>query len=166
MIRSKKRNAVKIPAALRGAFSFVEEVVDATEPIEVIVTEKDCSKDARSLDPSECAMARAVKRQFAAKGAIIGLSKSYVVMGKRAIRFSTPQSVAREITTFDRHHDFSPGEYRLSPVSPSSQFGSVRSRKSMKGGSGSSGKSPADNARLIVRHRSVRVRNLPTGSGK
>ncbi len=103
---------------LRRHFPGVEEVVDATKAVKVIVGKRD-NRRGKKGQPTECAMARAMKREFNADGVIIGLSRSYIVKGKKAIRFQTTDTVAREIVSFDRHQDFAPGIYSLSPISPS-----------------------------------------------
>lgn len=100
----------------------VTVVVDAAEPISVTVTRAD-SDSGHSLEVTECALAIACKREFKLVGAIIGLSFSYLIRGTTAFRFHTPTSVAREITTFDRHHDFAPGTYSLRPVTPVHRLG-------------------------------------------
>jgi len=138
----------KISRFLRRHFPNVEEVADATKPVKVIVKSSDSVTGKRKA-PTECAMARAMKREFDADGVIIGLSRSYIIKGRKAIRYHTPDTVARELVSFDRHHDFAPGIYSLSPMSPSSLQRSGT-------GTPSSGSNPA----RIVHKRTVRVRTL------
>jgi hypothetical protein len=88
----------------------VKRVVDAKRPINVTVTADDC-KNAKKGAPSECAMARAFSKNF--DGAIISKSVSYLVRGTKAFRYRTPESVTREIVSFDRNNDFAPGDYGL-----------------------------------------------------
>jgi len=133
-------------------FPNVETVVDATKAVEVSVNRRDC-KDAKKLNPSECALARAAKRELHADGVIIGMGTSYVIRGKQAIRFDTPESVRREIVSFDRHQDFAPGDYYLTPKSPTGRIGASGSR-SKKGGNHSSRRKM---------HHSARVRVLSKG---
>lgn len=109
------------PRSIRRAFPQVEHVIDAKRPVIVHVTDKDC-KGAEPLNPTECALAKATKREFKVDAVVIGLSTSYLIKGKKAIRFVTGQAIAREIVSFDRHSDFQPGEYRLVPKSPGSSF--------------------------------------------
>jgi hypothetical protein len=144
----------RVPRSLRKMFPKVEYAVDAHAPVYVTVGDKDC-KDARKLNPSECALARATKRELHADGVIIGMSTSYIIKGKQAVRYDTPQSVAREIVSFDRHGDFATGDYHLTPKAPSIQFGAERNRPSDSGGKNK-------NARRKV-HMSARVRMLPKG---
>jgi hypothetical protein len=146
----ERTNKTNVPRFIQRLFPRVEEVVDADTPVSVHVTEDDCDSRAQKMNPNECAMARALKRQFKANGAIIGLSKSYLIRGKRALRFTTPATVGREITSFDRHHDFAPGDYKLAAVSRSQRMGASYSRREGRHG-------PHDQPR-IVHKRTVRVR--------
>ena len=152
---TKKAKSVKLPRSVRRLFPQVEYAVDATKPVEVSVGKRDCT-DAKKMDPMNCALARAAKRELHADGVIIGMTTSYVVRGKVATRFATPISVAREIVSFDRHNDFAEGDYHLTPKSPTLRFGVKDTRK--KGGK--------HNAPKRKVHHSVRVRVLPHGAGE
>jgi hypothetical protein len=68
-------------------------------------------------------MAVACKRKFHLDGVIISRSTSYLVKGTIARRFKVPESVSREVVSFDRGSGFSPGTYELQRVPPSSRFG-------------------------------------------
>jgi len=117
MARAKRRvKKLKGRGFLRQHFPKVKEVVDAVKGVQVAVLPRD-NIEGRKNQPSECAMAKAMRRDFKADGVIIGLSTSYIIKGERAIRYETPESVSREITSFDRHHDFAQAStrYRLSP---------------------------------------------------
>jgi hypothetical protein len=143
----------KLPRSVKRLFPKVLHVTDAKSPIEILVNTKDC-KDAQKLNPSECALARAAKRELHADGIIIGMSSSYVIRGNKAIRYHTPESVQREIVSFDRHNDFAPGKYQLIPKSPANRF-NVSKRE------------PRSNEDKTVRrkvHHSARIRILPTGA--
>lgn len=155
MSRSKNR-VVRLPRAVRRAFPNVTSIVDSKDSIEVDVNEKDCGRGAKRMDPEGCAMARALKREYKADGAIIGISNSYLIKGHRAVRFKTPTTVAREIVSFDRHHDFAPGEYKLSPISPSAKLGAERHRRD-------NGRAHPSGRGRIVHRGSVRVRKLSVG---
>lgn len=98
----------------------VTKVIDATKSLEISVTADDCKKG-RSKKAGECAMAKALMREY--DGAIVSLSKAYLIKGKTAIRYNVPQSVSREIVSFDRSHKFSPGEYKLSQIPPRQRLG-------------------------------------------
>lgn len=118
---SKKMKINKAPRSIRRAFPQVKTIIDAKKPITIHVNSNDCNK-AEPLNPSECALARATKREFKVDAAVIGISSSYIIKGNKAIRFATPEAVQREIVSFDRHSDFQPGDYTLVPKSPSSSL--------------------------------------------
>lgn len=114
---------------LQKTFPKIKEVVDATEPILICVSKKD-SKEGKRKDPFKCALAKACVREQKCDGAYIGLNKSFIINGTKATRYTTGTSVGREITSFDRHHDFAEGKnYRLSPIAPSSRITFKRSKK-------------------------------------
>jgi len=134
-------------------FPNVTQAFDADKPIEVSVKPKDC-KESVKLNPSECALARAAKRELHADGAIIGMSTSYIIKGTTAVRFQTPEAVRREIVSFDRHGDFEPGEYRLIPKQKQNKLGAPQWKPT----------GPKKVKPHIHRH-SARVRILPHGTG-
>lgn len=148
--------SIRLPRSVRRMFPNVTSAVDAAAPIEISVNRKDC-KSAKKFDPTECALARAAKRELHVEGVIIGIGSSYIIKGDTAVRFDTPQSVKREIVSFDRHGDFAPGEYYLTPKCPSNRFGVTYHRKDKTGG---------NHKVQRIRHQSARVRILPKGSGE
>jgi hypothetical protein len=112
-----------LKAYIQKHFPQVEEVIDAKKNIAVEVRKED-TKQGRRKDPEGCALARACVRSKEADGAIIGIGYSYLVKGKVATRYKTSTLAAREITSFDRHHDFDFGKkYLLSAPCPSSKLG-------------------------------------------
>lgn len=145
------KKTIKLPRSVKRLFPNVEHCVDATKPVEVSVNRRDC-KEAKRLNPSECALAKAARRELHADGVIIGMSTSYIIRGKQAIRFDTPGSVKREIVSFDRHQDFAPGDYYLTPKSPTGRLGQYNKTRTNKN-------------KEIKRkyHHSARVRILPKG---
>lgn len=148
----KKIKGIRLPRSVKKLFPKVERAFDSVEEVHIAVNAKDC-KSAKKLNPAECALARAAKREFQADGVIVGISTSYIIKGKEAMRFSTPVSVGRELVSFDRHHDFAPGEYYLRPKSPSQRFGEHRAKPS--------GKNKAATRKI---HHSARVRVLEKGT--
>lgn len=117
----------QLPRLIKERFPQVKTVSDAEGPIRVSVTRKD-QAGSNPLQPDSCAMARACKRELDVDGAIIGVGTSYIVQGTNVVRFCTPVSLAREITTFDRHGEFAAGEYSLSRMNPSRKIGYTRTR--------------------------------------
>jgi len=116
----RKNNAL---TRVRKYFPHVEEVFDAKKAVVISVSEMD-SRKATKKDPGNCALARACIRQHIVDGAIIGIGNSYLIKGKKAFRYKTSASVGREITSFDRHHDFAAGtNYLLSKISKCQRLG-------------------------------------------
>lgn len=155
--RTRRTNPLKghkVPRSLKRLFPNVTSVEDAGESVVVDVNTRDCSTGIKS-SPGECAMAKAVKRQFHAEGAVIGLSVSYVIKDGKALRFKTPQSVQREIVSFDRNQDFAPGTYQLNRPAPSERMGTKWPKRIQPG--------RHDNNKAIV-HDTVRVRALARGT--
>jgi hypothetical protein len=151
----RQRAQMRIPGSVRQYFPGVKKVVDATANAAVAVEQQDC-QGGEQLQPDECALARAIKREGRGDGAIVGLSYSYVVSGRTATRYRTPETVGREITSFDRHGDFAPGNYLLSAPSPSQRLGSRPGRAKGK-------RTKAQQDRRIVHKKTVRVREMPRG---
>jgi hypothetical protein len=133
-------------------FPNVDTVLDQTKHVKIHVTEQDCT-GAHKESFSDCALARAAKRELHADGALIGLTYSYIIRGRNALRFKTPPSVQREILSFDRHHDFDIGTYSLSPIPEVARLGvSTNSKSGPRTG-------PSKTPRYHV-HKSARVRKV------
>ena len=149
----KNRRAIRLPRSISKLYPQVEKAYDADKAIEVSVSKKDCA-DAQRLNPTECALAQAAKRELHAEGVVIGMASSYIIKGKTAYRYQTPGSVAREIVSFDRHQDFAPGDYYLLPKAPSAKFGETHRGNRTN---------PNKKVRRKV-HTSARVRVLDKGT--
>jgi hypothetical protein len=147
---------MNIPRSVKKLFPNVNKVKDAKANVKVVVSKKD-SIDGKKKQASECAMAKAVCRQFKADGAIIGLGFSYIIKKNTAIRFATPASVQREIISFDRHHDFESGNYNLIKVSESQRLGF---KKNKKGIIKPTGKGPNKGKRILHNTGGVRMLNI------
>jgi hypothetical protein len=103
----------------------VMSVVDGKAPIKIKVTEQDC-RNGKVKGPSSCAMARAFERTY--DGAIISLSTAYLIKGDKAFRYLVPDSVSREIVSFDRNKNFAPGTYHLAKIEPARALGVKRTK--------------------------------------
>lgn len=165
---AKIKKIKKAPRSIRKMFSQVTTVIDAKTPIEVHVKESDC-KSAEPLNPQECALARATKREFKADAVVIGIAASYIIKGKKAIRFRTTGPIQREIVSFDRHSDFQPGDYNLVPVSPSNRFGvhtklyppaKYKGEKRRKRNREESNKNRTHEAKRSVIHKTTKIREF------
>lgn len=116
----KKKNVV--PRSIKRMFPNVNVIQDAKRRVNIVVKKCDIKLSGKG-NPQACAMAEAIKREFHAT-AVIGKGSSYIIKGNKATRFKTPESVSREIVSFDRHGDFEVGEYYLRPYSPALKLGS------------------------------------------
>lgn len=158
MAKKNRRRKVKLPVprAISRLYPNVKFVEESDKYVSVRVSKNDCD-NAKVMDPTNCAMARAVKKEFHADAAIIGLTSSYIIKGNKAIRFNTPRSTRQEIVSFDRHHDFEPGEYLLNPPSKTQKLGSYSE------GSRDYRKRHDKGTKKRVYHKTARVRQLPSG---
>ena len=128
------KNHKKSLTIVRFFFPEVQKVTDSEKSALVEVTPSDASHgDVKNH--KTCALAIACKRFFHADGVIIGLTTSYIIKGKIATRFLNPDSISREITSFDRKAGFDIGFYNLCAVSPGRRLGVHRSGKSGEHGS-------------------------------
>jgi hypothetical protein len=136
---------------VQQVFPGVKKVVDAKKNCVIEVTESD-TKSATVRNHKACAMAVACKRKLHLDGVIMSVSTSYLIKDKIATRYHVPQSVAREITAFDRNAKFEPGEYVLKAPSESGKLRGVRGDYPQKSG--------VHNGNLIKRfhHRTEGIR--------
>lgn len=112
----------------------VAKVVDAKRGTKITVRPKDCENGV-SKAPNICAIAKAAMRQY--DGAIVSLSRAYLIKGDTATRYQVPGHVTRELVVFDRSHSFQPGVYELGKVQAPQMLGrksgtKVDSRKRSK----------------------------------
>ncbi len=131
-------------------FPKVKEIIDASKRAIIEVTKED-AKSSGIKDPLMCAFAKASYRSFGADGVIIGLTTSYIIMAKRAVRFKNSEALSREIISFDRKAGFDPGLYLMSPFSPRQRLGVYKARETHEKAKGED--------RRMFRHltRNVRV---------
>jgi len=90
------------------------KLTDATRPIVVGVAVDDILKS-RTKNSKCCAFARAAKREPGVRAAYFFRSTAFLEFGDRMVRYSLPQSVQKEIVSFDRGGIMAPGEYELRP---------------------------------------------------
>lgn len=112
----------KALSTVKKFFPQVEEVTDATEPIDVEVTNLD-SANSKLKHHAKCALAVACKRSEKADGVIVSVSTAYVIKGNQAIRYCLPDTAAREVVSFDRGSGYDPGMYHLRAPSKSQRLG-------------------------------------------
>ncbi len=127
------------------------EVVDANTALLLKIKECDI-KGSKKADASNCAAARALKREIGSEVRVY-LTRTYIKIGTKWQRFITPQSISREIVAFDRGAKFEPGEYVLSPPSKTQRLDHYRPSGKV------SGKKPNSNGRK-PRHVTASVRKM------
>ena len=93
-------------------FPSVTEVHDGDENMILEVTRED-SSGGSVKDHNHCAFARACQRKFKARGVIVSVGTVYVIQKEGATRYTLPESVSREVVSFDRKAGFAEGEYQL-----------------------------------------------------
>ena len=93
-------------------FPKVGAVKDATRNTVIEVTKRD-EAASRRKDHNQCAMAMACQRAMHLDGVIIARTIAYLVKDRVATRYCLPESVTREVVSFDRGGGFAPGEYKL-----------------------------------------------------
>jgi len=134
------------------------KLVESTKPLILSVNSKDVAR-ATEKQADECALARACKRQYhGIKAAYFFRSTAYLEYEDRIVRYLLPQSVQKEIVSFDRSKKFEPGNYHLRPVSKGSTFAALRSRTSNRSGSSLHPKDPRKTGRRTNVHRTTDVR--------
>src|SRR6266576_7200723 len=98
-------------------FPEVKSVEDARDPITIEVSKEDARSKGRR-DHKHCAFAVACQRMTKASGVIVAVKTAYLIYKDQAFRYKLPESISREIVSFDRDATFSPGTYRLRSPSP------------------------------------------------
>lgn len=122
-----KTNLIGRLAYINKMYPNVKKVYDSNRTIHIEVKDEDC-KTGQPNEPDECALAKAIKRQYRSNGAVIGLTHTYVIKGNKAFRFHTSTGVQREITSFDRHKDFASGVYTIGKIAPTERLNIPRVR--------------------------------------
>ena len=139
-----------MPSALsivKRFFPKVKRVQDAQAECSIRVSQTDCASPGIQ-DHTNCAMAVACKRQLGANGAIVSLHSAYVIHGNAALRYRVPESVSREVVSFDRKGGFSPGTYKLNAPAKGHRLGEHYK---------------ASNKWKHRRHRKIPIRHLTAG---
>jgi hypothetical protein len=125
--KSKPIGSVSL-ANVRQYFPRVERVVDADKNIKIEVNANDNSTSTIK-DHKNCALAVACKRTTKADGVMISTRTAYIIHGKTAYRFRLPESVSREIVSFDRRAGFALGTYMLNAPSKWEKLGAAHTGK-------------------------------------
>jgi len=111
-------------AIVRKYFPDVTAVRDARCSTKIEVTSKD-NATAKRYAHKECAFAVACKRQEHLDGVIISVSTAYLIKAGIATRYRTPDTVGREVTSFDRGSGFAAGNYHLCAPGAQQRLGHI-----------------------------------------
>jgi hypothetical protein len=138
---------------LRKHYPSINKVVDARKPLTVEVTKNDV-KRGKKKDHDQCAIAKACMRSNHPDYVIAARSRIYIIKKGIATRYFTSPRIMREITSFDRGAQFTPGVYTLLAVPNSHKLsnktkGSWRRTKS-NGSLGSIHRPVIDNIRTAI----------------
>ena len=109
-------------------FPNVKTVKDAKRSIAITVTKQDTTS-AEVRKHHECALAQACKRELHVDGAIISVSRAYLIKNGVATRYEVPAIIGREIVSFDRGTGFHTGVYVLGKITKDHKQG-----RKIKGG--------------------------------
>mgnify|MGYP003138584284 CR=1 FL=1 len=114
---------------------YGSSVKDAEEDLLLTITPGDV-REASPLDPTNCAIAKACRRQEQLE-ALIHITRVYLRNGgKDWVRYVLPNSLRGEIIAHDRGGVFKPGSYVLMAPSKSEKLGGHRGIKRQKKPSG------------------------------
>lgn len=91
---------------------------DANSRIKITVTDDDVVL-AKKADSKHCALARAALRLPGVKAAYFFRQIAFLEYRTKMLKFHLPESVTREIVTFDRAQIFDSGIYQMRPPPPS-----------------------------------------------
>lgn len=106
-------------------------IIDSDNDLEINITKNDVLRAKRN-EPANCAAAIATKR-ILGKDVEVHISRTYVKSNKKWIRYLTPESIAREIVSFDRAGIFDPGNYIFKTPTISQRLGNPRSGHQISG---------------------------------
>lgn len=98
-----------------------KKVVDARKSIMLTISKSDVT-NGQIKKPDSCAIALACKRHFGAISAKVHLSRTYVELDNKWVRFHTPDALRTEIISFDRGKKFEEGEYKIPAIRPSARL--------------------------------------------
>ncbi len=102
---------------LKALFPAVQKIVPAYKRLDLSVTQEDVDKSkGQEKSTDKCVVASCCRRQHGADGVLVRLENVYLIFGEDAVAYRTPQTLNREIVSFDRAGIFYPGEYHLNPM--------------------------------------------------
>lgn len=104
-----------MPTALqivRNFYPEVDSITDSKSNLDITISTQLANSKAIKQH-NKCVVAEACKKEKNFDGAVVALTKVYLVKGNKAIRYDVPESLEIEIKAFDKGGRFAPGEYRL-----------------------------------------------------
>lgn len=134
-------------------------VVNALRKLNLHISAADI-KAAKSQDPALCAAARAAVREIPnCIAARIHLGRAYILQKDKWLRFKTPEALRGEIIAYDRGGKFQPGDYELTPMSPSDLRPNRKEYQRSETSRSTPGSPPSKNPRKLHVVRGVRRRS-------
>lgn len=121
-----------------------KRVVDATKPLHISVSKRDAALG-KTMDPANCAAARAIVRTTAdAKSTRVHLGRTYIEFDDKWVRYKTPEALKVEIVSFDRgaKKEHAEGTYTLYAPAPTDRLGHPRKINAPTGKTGSRKRRP------------------------
>ena len=109
-----RRNPMSTYVTKRAAELGVK-VVDATAPLMLEVKQSDIDR-AVPKNSKVCAFARACERAMPVEAAFFFKSTAWLEYKDKIVRYRLPNSMQKEIVSFDRSRQMEPGVYRLSAI--------------------------------------------------
>jgi hypothetical protein len=103
------------------------KVVDAKRKFSVVIRRGDVAS-ADKKAPATCAAAKALSRLPKVSEARVHLSRTYLQIGNRWVRYRTPLALRAEIIAFDRGGTFDAGVYKLETIHDDARLGKRRKR--------------------------------------
>lgn len=102
-------------------------IIDARQPLELELSRTDITQAIRK-NSKDCAFATACKRQFKARAAYFFRTTAWLEYPDKMVRYILPQSMQKEIVSFDRSKIMAPGVYQLSKPTVSDSKKAVNNR--------------------------------------
>lgn len=117
-----KRKKLNSRQAIVGRYFRGLPVVDADEPLRIIVNKSDIAK-ARRLDPNNCVFAQACRRLYNSSAVLVLRRTAYVELpddnGRRSVhRFIISTETSEKIAAFDKTGEAPEGGFIFNPPSP------------------------------------------------
>jgi hypothetical protein len=134
-------------------------IVNAREPLVLQVKDIDVNM-AQERNSKCCAFVRACERQLAIEAAFFFRTTAYLEYEDKLVKYQLPQSVQKEIVSFDRSKIMQPGVYQLSKPFKSTSPAAVKKRDARKPKGRHPGRGDGPIKRKVLIHRTQGVRTM------